>query len=168
MTNVFNRICTESLENGGANVGKHMCIASNSVLDYNECTRLILDIGGQIEILKENGLGLLCITPDDISITRDGSYILTPVENPLSCDEDGMLSIERPFTYNEHTMAPELKDIDTLPSKAFYTSVYYSLKYVAFKMLGIDSLKKLYPSKLFYLLERCSVDDPKDRIFIFV
>ena len=168
MTNVFNRICTESLENGGANVGKHMCIASNSVLDYNECTRLILDIGGQIEILKENGFGLLCITPDDISITRDGSYILTPVENPLSCDEDGMLSIERPFTYNENTMAPELKDIDTLPSKAFYTSVYYSLKYVAFKMLGIDSLKKLYPSKLFYLLERCSVDDPKDRIFIFV
>jgi hypothetical protein len=168
MTDLFNRICNESLENGGAIVGKHMCSATNSTLNYEQCTIMILDIGGQIEILRENGLGLLYLTPDDITITSDGSYLLTPLENPVSCDIDGMLSVERPFKYNALTMAPELQKINKLPSKVFYTCIYYSLKYIAIKMIGVDSLKKLYPTKLFYLLERCCVDEPKDRIFIFV
>ena len=165
---IFNRICKESLENGGASVGKHICTVSNTLLDYNKCTRLILDIGGQIESLRENGLGLLYITSDDISITSDGSYILTPVENPLSCDEKGMMLVDRPFIFNKHTMAPELIHIKQLPSKVFYTSSYYSLKPLALKLLGIDTITKLYPTKLFHLIERCSVDDPNGRIFIFV
>jgi len=34
--------------------------------------------------------------------------------------------------------------------------------------MGIDDIQSLFPTKLFYLIERCSVDDPKNRIFIFV
>lgn len=166
--NQFSRICKTALENGGAIVGKHLCSVGSSILNYNECTRLILDIGGQLESLRENGLGLLYLTADDITITSDGSYLLTPSENPLSCDKSGMLLIDTPFTYNEDTMAPELKEIDTLPSKVYYTSVYYSLKPLVLKLIGIERVKKLYPTKLYYLIERCSVDDPKNRFFIFV
>lgn len=168
MVETFSRICKDALENGGAILGEDMCSVSSSILDYTQCSRMILDIGSQIESLRENGLGLLYISSDDITVTSDGSYILTPLDNPFTCDERGMLLIDRPFTYNKDTMAPELKDINTLPSKVFYTSVYYSLKNLVLKVIGIDSLKNLFPTKLYYLIERCSVVEPKDRIFIFV
>ena len=168
MADEFNRICKDALENGGAIVGKHMCSASSSRLNYSQCTRMILDIGSQLESLRENGLGLLYLTTDDITITSDGSYLLTPLEDPLLCDETGLVLIDRPFTYNETTMAPELNHINTLPAKVYYTCVYYSLKHIVLHMLGIDSIRKLYPTKLFYLIERCSVIEPKERFFIFV
>ena len=168
MTNMFRSICEDVLENGGAIVGKHICSIANSKLDYQQCTRMILDIGGQIEALRENGFGLLYISSDDITITSDGSYILTPTEDPLTCDEAGMLLIDRPFVYNKEMMAPELKRIRVLPSKVFYSSAYYSLKSLVLKVMGLDNLKSLFPTKLFYLIERCSHDDPKNRFFIFV
>ena len=165
---MFRSICEEVLENGGAMLGKHMCSVANSKLDYQQCTRMILDIGGQIEALRENGFGLLYISSDDITITSDGSYILTPVEDPVSCDDTGMLLIDRPYVYNKTSMAPELKGIHVLPSKVFYTSVYYSLKPLVLKVMGLDELQSLFPTKLFYLIERCSHDNPKNRFFIFV
>lgn len=165
---MFSSICRDVLENGGAVVGNRTCSVANSTLDYTQCTRMILDIGGQIEALRENGFGLLYLSVDDITITRDGSYLLTPLEDPVSCDENGILLIDRPFIYNKDTMAPELKRIHALPSKVFYTSVYYSLKSIVLKVMGIDDIQSLFPTKLFYLIERCSVDDPKNRIFIFV
>ena len=165
---MFNSICQEVLENGGATIGKHMCSVANSKLDYRQCTRMILDIGGQIEALRENGFGLLYLSSDDITITSDGSYILTPIEDPVSCDETGMLLIDRPFVYNKDTMAPELKRIRVLPSNVFYTSAYYSLAPLVLKVMGLDNLQSLFPTKLFYLIERCSHDDPKNRFFIFV
>ena len=165
---MFNSICRDVLENGGAVIGNRTCSVANSTLDYTQCTRMILDIGGQIEALRENGFGLLYLSVDDITITRDGSYLLTPLEDPVSCDENGILLIDRPFIYNKDTMAPELKRIHALPSKVFYTSVYYSLKSIVLKVMGIDDIQSLFPTKLFYLIERCSVDDPKNRIFIFV
>lgn len=168
MTDHFNSICITALENGGAIVGKHLCSLTSSRLNYGECTRMILDIGGQIESLRENGLGILYLTTDDITATSDGSYVLTPSENPLSCDERGMLLIDRPFIYNEDTMAPELKHINILPSNVYYTSVYYSLKTLVLKVLGIETIEKIYPTKLYYLIQRCLIDDPKNRIFIFV
>ena len=168
MTDTFSSICKEFLESGGAMVSKHLCSVADSKLDYQQCTRMILDIGGQIESLRENGLGLLYITTDDITITSDGSYILTPLEDPMLCDDKGMLLIDRPYTYDKDIMAPELKEINRLPSKVFYTSVYYSLKPLVLKVMGLTDLRQLSPTKLFYLIERCSVDVPEKRNFIFV
>ena len=165
---MFSSICEDVLERGGATIGKHMCSVANSKLNYQQCTRMILDIGGQIEALRENGFGLLHLSSDDVTITSDGSYILTPLEDPSPCDEAGMLLIDRPFVYNKATMAPELKRIRVLPSRVFYTSAYYSLKPLVLKVLGVDDLQSLFPTKLFYLIERCSHDDPKNRFFIFV
>ena len=165
---MFSSICRDVLENGGAVVGKHTCSVASSKLDYQQCTRMILDIGGQIESLRENGFGLIYLSADDITVTSDGSYILTPIEDPLSCDKNGMLLIDMPFTYNKDTMAPELEQIRALPSKVFYTSVYYSLKSLVLKVMGLDDLQALFPTKLFYLIERSSDNDPKHRFFIFV
>lgn len=157
-----------TLEQGGAQIGGRLRKLHHHNLEYHECTRMILDIGSQIETLRLNGWGLLYISAKDITITTDGSYLLTPEMDLFSCDEDGMILIDRPFTYDKTYMAPELKSITTLPSKVSYTSVYFSLKPLVLEVLGVDTLARIYPTKLFFLIERCSADDPKERRFLFI
>lgn len=161
-------IMITALENGGTQIGGKLHRLNNHTLEYHDCTRMILDIGSQIEILRENGWGVLYISAKDITVTSDGSYMLTPMTDLFSCDEKGMILIDRPFKYDETYMAPELKPIDTLPSKVYYTSAYFSLKSLVLKVLGIDTLFRIYPTKLYFLIERCSCEDPQDRIFLFI
>lgn len=158
----------EIMVNGGGHIDGLRQLKQQDKLEYHECTRMLLDIGSQIETLKENGLGLLYISTRDISIAADGTYIVTPTTELFSCDENGMILIDRPYTYNNTYMAPELKDISTLPSKVYYTSVYFSLKQMTLDVLGIDTISRIYPTKLYFLIERCSAEDPKERLFLFI
>lgn len=157
-----------SISKGGAIVGEKTARLTEASLDYEQCTRMILDIGSQLEILRENGLGLLHISLDDITVMKDGSYLLTPKIDPFSCDDQGSLMIDRPFIYNPTTMAPELKTITCLPSYVFYTCAYFSLKSIVIKAMTIVNIQNIYPSKLFFLIERCSDIDPRNRVFLFV
>lgn len=157
-----------TLEQGGAQIGGRLRKLHHHKLEYHECTRMILDIGSQVETLRLNGWGLLYISAKDITITTDGSYLLTPEMDLFSCDEDGMILIDRPFTHDKTYMSPELKAVTTLPSKVLYTSVYFSLKPLVLEVLGVDTLARIYPTKLFFLIERCSADNPKERRFLFI
>lgn len=148
--------------------GRLTKLTQSENIDYHECTKIILEIGAEIETLKEKGWALLCISREDISKTTEGSYILTPSMDLFSCDDNGMILIDRPYTYDGTYMAPELKYITTLPSKVYYTSVYFSLKQLTLDVLGVDTLTCIYPTKLYFLIERCSTEDPKERIFIFI
>lgn len=158
----------EIMVNGGGQIDGLRPLKQEDKLEYHECTRMLLDIGSQIEILKENGWGVLYLSVRDISIANDGTYIITPTMELFSCDEKGMILLDRPFTYHKTYMAPELKDISTLPSKVYYTCVYFSLKQLALDVLGIDTISRIYPTKLYFLIERCSEEDPKERFFIFI
>lgn len=158
----------EIMVNGGGQIDGLRPLKQEDKLEYHECTRMLLDIGSQIEILKENGWGVLYLSVRDISIANDGTYIITPTMELFSCDEKGMILLDRPFTYHKTYMAPELKDITTLPSKVYYTCVYFSLKQLALDVLGIDTISRIYPTKLYFLIERCSEEDPKERFFIFI
>lgn len=158
----------EIMVNGGGQIDGLRPLKQEDKLEYHECTRMLLDIGSQIEILKENGWGVLYLSVRDISIANDGTYIITPTMELFSCDEKGMILLDRPFTYHKTYMAPELKDISTLPSKVYYTCVYFSLKQLALDVLGIDTISRIYPTKLYFLIERCSEEDPKERIFLFI
>lgn len=158
----------EIMVNGGGQIDGLRPLKQEDKLEYHECTRMLLDIGSQIEILKENGWGVLYLSVRDISIANDGTYIITPTMELFSCDEKGMILLDRPFTYHKTYMAPELKDITTLPSKVYYTCVYFSLKQLALDVLGIDTISRIYPTKLYFLIERCSEEDPKERIFLFI
>jgi hypothetical protein len=165
----MDELMIHTLEQGGAQVGGRIhTLKEDTKLKYHECVRMMLDLGSQIETLKEHGWGLLYIDRQDITVTVDGSYILTPVEDLFSCDDRGRILIDRPFTYEETKMAPELKDITTLPSHVYYTCIYYSLKQLMLNVMGLDSIRQLYPTKLYFLMERCGELNPSDRIFVFI
>ena len=157
-----------AIKTGGAIVGAKPTKLEEISLDYEQCTRMILDIGRQLEILRENGLGILYLSLEDITAMKDGSYLLTPKIDPFSCDEQGMIMIDRPFIYNAANMSPELKTITCLPSYVFYTCAYFSLKNIVVKSMAIANIQNIYPSKLYFLIERCSDNDPRNRVFLFV
>jgi len=158
------QILNNTIESGGAKLGALRKPLGNGLLSYNKTLRLLLDIGSQIEALKEAGYGIMHVTRDNIVEVTDG-YMLNIDMSFLSCDATGNIAITDSITFIEG-MAPELdSDIKTIS----YTVAYFSLSSLAHKVLGISNAPiKLYPSKMFFLLERCANVDPEKRIFLLV
>ena len=165
----INEILISTLNDSGIKVGDKLKNLSNKTIPYDRCVRMILDIGAQIERLKEEGYGLLSVTPRQVKETSSGAFILDTKRDMIyKCTKNGMLDITRPFK-KDNTMAPEVQSIDTLPSETSYTTAFYSLGHLACDVLGIDrDIKLLKPTKLYFLLERCMSENPDDRIFLFI
>ena len=100
-------------------------------------------------------------------------------------DNDYNVLISYPFTRDDFFMAPELYCIKEIPSFVNYKVSYFSLGYlILYTLLGddIDSedlqekdkichrMKTLIikNTKLYWLLERCLVEEPKNRSILFI
>ena len=161
-------ILVEALSNNGNDVeNSTVKKALTQRLNYDECLRLLLDVGAQIEALRENGIGILSVTKSDILQLSQNGFMINPNILSFKCDDNGQLRIDKPFQ-KEKGMAPELEKIETLPTTVSYTVAYFSLKQLALDLLDIQSLSQLEPTKMFYLLERCARDNPKDRTFMLI
>ena len=165
----ISEILSDTLTDSGISVGKIGKNLSKEQLRYDQCVRMVLDLGAQIERLKESGYGLLNIRPKQVHKTSSGAFILSDKRDLYyKCTTEGMLDIIRPFK-KEDSMAPEVLAIDNLPSEVSYTAAYYSLGNLACDVLGIDrDISLLKPTKLFFLLERCMQEDPSSRVFLFI
>ena len=165
----ISEILSDTLTDSGISVGKLGKNLSKQQLRYDQCVRMVLDLGAQIERLKESGYGLLNISPKQVHKTSSGAFILSDKRDLYyKCTTEGMLDIIRPFK-KEDSMAPEVLAIDNLPSEVSYTAAYYSLGNLACDVLGIDrDISLLKPTKLFFLLERCMQEDPSSRVFLFI
>lgn len=134
-------------------------------LKYDECLKVILEIGDQIELLNTHNIGFLCITKKDIFI-KDGKYFLNPKLETYPT-KNNELEINKPFKFDK-LMAPELKNIRELPSHVSYNVAFYNLKNIAIELLGLDELIQLNPTKLYFLLKRCSAINPDYRVFFYI
>lgn len=137
-------------------------------MDYNTCIRMVFFLVQQIETLKQQGRGVLSIHVSEVLENADKDFILKPKEDYLKCDPDGYLFLDRPFTYDDTYMAPELKNIVQLPANLYYTCALYSLQSLVLTVLQQTTISSLYPTKLYYVLERITAIKAKDRLFLFV
>ena len=140
----------------------------HDTLDYEECLRLILDIGAQIELLKDNGIGILFIGKNDVLRLSSGGYILKSSILSFKCNENAEIKIDKPFDNNINGMAPELKNINKLPSLVSYNVAYFSLKQLVLEIMELETITQLEPTKLYYLITRCAQINPSDRVFILI
>ena len=81
-----------------------------SDLDYEQCMRMILDIGTQIELLKEHGIGILFVTKNNVLQLSTGGYILILIFS-LNAMKKVRL-IDKPFDTSIIGIAPELIKIN--------------------------------------------------------
>jgi hypothetical protein len=166
--------------------------------------KMVFDLGMQISILKEINKGILFFNLDDIVVLvddndceddNDNNY-----DNNYDC-EDGnynkyiflLINWKRVLPYNDSNnnitltyplkiditlpinfLAPEIKNIVSLPFSTNMTCVYYSLALLAKYCLGLDknmdtySKESIYGSKLYFLLERCLQIDIDKRFFLYI
>ena len=55
-----------------------------------------------------------------------------------------------------------------LPSNVSYNVAFYNFQNIAVELLGLDELIQLNPTKLYFLLKRCSSTNPDYRIFFYI
>tara|TARA_B100001287_G_C22488105_1_gene437662 strand:+ start:76 stop:651 length:576 start_codon:yes stop_codon:yes gene_type:complete len=158
-----------ALEKGGSIISKNLLELSKLDLDfdYNKCLRFALNIGTQINILKYLNYGIPVITINNILVSNDGTYILDTNKYIDRLDSNNNILLTTPFLKNKDN-PPELKNINKIPNNTiYYTAAYYSLAKLCLLLLNTD-LKSLYPTKLYFLLERCLRIDPRNRVFLYV
>lgn len=138
---------------------------SSSNLIYEDCLKLIIDIGNQLEKLNKKSYGLLYIQKSDI-LQYNNSYSLKPNLDYFTTANNELL-LNRPFNYN-NTMAPELKNITEIPAIVSYNVCFFNLKQVAMDIIGLEEFDQLNPTKLYFLLKRCSNKDSTQRVFFYI
>ncbi len=139
-------------------------------LDYYKALRLTICLAEQIGALNEMGLSISHIEPSDILVLSENWYLITNTDNILPLEKD-KINIIKPVHKSMFT-SPEMSNINTLPTAIDHRSSYYSIALVVLFSLGLKKdnkdIEKLYPTSLYFLLQRCLQRSPSDRVLLLV
>jgi hypothetical protein len=128
----------------------------------------IYDLGYQILRLKNSNLGILKFNLSDILIINNHIFL---INNPNIVSELYQnrikLSSNSFIIGNDNFLSPELKKIDKYPIDIYYSSIFYSLAEIILFVFNIK-LEEIYYTKVYFFLERCLLENPLNRIFLFI
>ena len=144
-------------------------------LGYHAAHRLAICMGIQLAALTELGHGLAFLDLSDVIVIDRDWFLLTNLSRAMPLVEGSMIKIVAPLPIAKNTssvIAPELASIKKLPIKVDQACGVYSIGSLCLLAMGlttsISSMSIIYPSPLYFLIERCIVKEPKDRIFLHV
>lgn len=134
-------------------------------LDYHKALRLTICLAEQVGALNDLGFSISHFDTKDVLVLSEDWYLITNTDNILPLEKD-KITIMKPFTKSLF-LPPEIKNIDKLPAIIDHRSSYFSIALVVIFSLGLenskDHLEKIYPSPLYFLLERCLDSTPNER-----
>ena len=147
-------------------------------LNYDTALRMILSLGSQLAVLSNANIhgkqkyGVLFFELKDIMVLDNNWYLLTNLSRVLPMNEKNQLELTKPITFTGF-LAPEIKNVKSLPFVTDQSCSYYSLALLCLQSLHLDYNKehdflKLKGTKLYYLLERCLEKTPKNRYFLYI
>jgi len=164
---------------------------NNNSFSYTYLISLFLALKKQIELLKNDNIGILYFDLNDILVVKnDVYYDFYYMNKSMLFDiKDDMVQINKIFNKRDNTkekfLSPELIIINKIPSISHFSCSYFSLAIlVAFCINGDnldyfkthdwceDDLEKIIESihgtKLFYSLKRASVLVPHKRYLFWI
>jgi len=172
----------EYKRNKRVNKGKTVLSISN-LAKLIRC--LVLQLNYLIEIEKHTILGY---NPEDIIVINDeifayiGSELISKIDVDTSC-----VMISCPYSTNDFFFSPEIFEIRGIPSYIHFKTSYFSLGLLLISALLEDDIYTEYinhknasntlnllnnhpikNTKLFWLISRCLVEEPKDRSIILL
>jgi hypothetical protein len=173
----------EYLNDYGKRVGKNTLLISDVVKMIRS---LVMQL---IYLLERTKSTILGYTPEEIIVINDEKFAFLGSELVAKFDvetEEAMISC--PFLLTDFFFSPELLKINELPSYTNYKISYFSFAcLIIYVMLGDDEFYREYlrhkqPSKIleelnnhpvkntkiYWLLSRCLVEEPKNRSIIFI
>tara|TARA_X000000368_G_C22928624_1_gene666489 strand:- start:156 stop:848 length:693 start_codon:yes stop_codon:yes gene_type:complete len=170
---------------------KKFLTSNNNKLSYSYLVSLFLSLKKQIELLKNENIGILYFDLNDILVVKNDTYYdFFYVNKSMFFDiKDNIIQIDKIFNKSEKTnqkfLSPELIIINKIPSSSYFTCSYFSLAIlVAFCINGNnldyfkthdwceDDLEKImepiHSTKLFYALQRASILVPEKRYLLWI
>ena len=155
-------------------------------LNINETASLIADLTSQLSYLLSVSHTIIGYTPENIIVINDKTFAFLGSEF-LNKVEDDMALISYPFTTRDFFVSPELLNVKELPSYVHYKTGYFSLgclvlytllsddefytNYLKQEPINLENLLKSHPiknTKLYWLLSRCLIEDPKSRSILLI
>ena len=128
--------------------------------------------------------------PSDIIVINDEKFAFLGSELVANIDtyDEYMATISCPFSANDFLFSPEILKITEIPSKIHYKTAYFSLGILlVYMLLGDDDFYKDYlkhkhsekileslnshpvkDTRIYWLLSRCLVEEPKNRSIILI
>ena len=164
-------------------------------LPYNLALKMTLNLVTQLNYLitqfSKTFLGFslknLIIIDKSKFVYLCDEFLLDIIKNGENGENGEKLLIKSPFTRDDFFFSPELLSVKEIPSFVNYKVSYFSLGYlILYTLLGHDmesdsedlpekdkishQMKTLIikNTKLYWLLERCLVEEPKNRSILFI
>ena len=128
--------------------------------------------------------------PEDIIVINDEKFAFLGSELVANIEPEGseMATISCPFSISDFFVSPELLKIKEIPSKVHYKTSYFSLGILLiYVLLGDDEFYRDYlkhkhsekmleslnshpvkNTRIYWLLSRCLVEEPKNRSIILI
>lgn len=170
---------------------KEFLTLNNNNLSYTYLISLFLGLKKQIELLKNNNIGILYFDLNDILVVKNDLYCDFYYMNKsmLFDINNDMIQIDKIFNKSDKTnqkfLSPEIIIVNKIPSLTHFSCSYFSLAIlVAFCINGNnldyfkthdwceDDLEKImepiHSTKLFYALKRASVSTPDKRYLLWI
>jgi hypothetical protein len=141
-------------------------------------------------LIEKESSTIIGYNPADIIVINDEKFAFIGSELVAKIDSEGegMATISCPFSAKDFFVSPELLNIKEIPSKVHFKTAYFSLGLLLIYMLladdefYIDYLKHknsgkiinslnnhpIKDTRIFWLLSRCLVEDPKSRSIILI
>ena len=171
--------CKESLKNSGWDDAKYSVDNGISLdiyikktpLNYYEATRLAMCLGIQLSMIHSFNKSLLYVTLENIIRINEDWFLITKAPSLVSILDDDTITIEEPIANNVKYIAPELRNIISLPHKTNISCIYYSIALLIKHAMNITdplSISSIANSPLYYFLERCMIKEPALRHFLFI
>tara|TARA_Y100000389_G_scaffold202767_1_gene249093 strand:- start:2349 stop:2909 length:561 start_codon:yes stop_codon:yes gene_type:complete len=139
----------------------------NNNFYYNSSFRLAVCLGIHMATLKTIGKGVFFFNLSDITVIDNNWYILSNTERVLPIIDNNNLLLSSIISFDGF-LPPELTNIRTLPFKTNISCAYYSAALLIMHVLQIDNIDKLAHSPLYFFLQRCLVENPEKRKYLFV
>lgn len=142
-------------------------------LEYHIALKLMNDIGTQIFLLNKLGYGITHFDIDDIIII-DGDFLFINPDKIVK-EQSKELYIDKIIKKNKF-ISPELENLESIPNKIHYKTSIYSLALICIYCLTKKNIKDnplslidyIYATKLYWCIERCLEQHPKNRFFYII
>jgi hypothetical protein len=148
----------------------------NGRLDHGVILKMIYCLSTQLDFLiRECKKSFAFYDIANIIVIDNNKFVYVSGDMVNFIHNSENILITKPFIKTDNLLSPELSNINTIPSKIHYKSIYYSLGIlIVFCMTGvptgnIDALfRDINGTKLHGFIKRCLDADPTKRSLLFV
>ena len=135
-------------------------------MEYHEVETMAFHLSLQLNYLEEKGFSLLFWQPSDILVINKNLYLLANLAQMVPLNKNELVLIyPKVYPLPKERCAPELLQMNVLPFRTHRSASYYSLALLCLLYLSLDGIQG---SRLFYFLERCLKEEPKERTLLYL